>query len=36
LEAQGHPDAERLVGNGERLRDLADALDRWANPEEGE
>jgi len=36
LEGQGHPDAERLTGNGERLRDLADALDRWANPEEGE
>lgn len=35
LKAQGHPDAERLAGNGERLRDAMEALDKWANPEGG-
>ena len=33
LEANGHPDAERLTGMGTRLRDALATLDRWAQGE---
>lgn len=29
-----HPDKERLIGMGERLADVVDALDRWASEQE--
>ncbi len=31
-----HPDGERLIGIGERLRIAMDSLDRWANGEGAE
>ena len=35
LEAVDHPDKERLTGIGERLQRAVDALDRWANGDDG-
>jgi len=36
LEAVDHPDKERLTGIGERLQRAVDALDRWANGDDGQ